>query len=89
MMISPETFVELRKDMTFDELIKERKRLLADIIKLESMVFDENRSGEAWMIKPGPDAQYQMDLEYLAELCTFMQQKYNVEYEDGEWEDFE
>ena len=29
---------------------------------------------------PSPDVRYQMHLEYLAELCRIMQEKYNEEY---------
>lgn len=82
MMISPSTYLELKNDMPFEELIKERAMLLEDIQRLEVIVFDEERSDEAWEWKPGPDVQYQMELEYLAKLCNHMKKKINAEYEN-------
>ena len=64
MMISPQGYIEEHKNDTFEELI--------DAIKhLEKLVFSDDRMSEEWMIHLGPDVQYQMNLEYLAELCNF------------------
>ena len=54
--------------------------MVAELKRLEKLVFDDKeRLDDAWMFKPGPDVQYQMTLEYLAELCLFIEKKYNKE----------
>lgn len=79
MMISPESFVEEHKNDSFKELIKTRDSLMREIKSLEKIVYSKEQSDEAWMISPGPDVQYQVYLEYLAELCKFISRKYNEE----------
>jgi len=79
MMISPQGYIEEHKNDTFEELIKEREELIGAIKHLEKLVYSDDRMSEEWMIHPGPDVQYQMNLEYLAELCNFMSEKYNRE----------
>lgn len=79
MMISPETYVSFHEKDSFDQLIKERKRIIKEIAALEKIVFKDNKSDDAWLIDPDPDVQYQLTLEYLAELCKFMSLKYNRE----------
>ena len=77
MMISPETYTGMHRDASFEELIRERNRLLREIRRLEKIVFSEDRSADDWRIKPDPDVRYQMELEYLARLCLMMRTKYN------------
>ncbi|WP_407397136.1 hypothetical protein [Anaerovibrio sp.] len=84
MMISPDMFIEQIKNATYMELIKERKRLIRTISKYEKDEISEDHSGPEWLIRPSPDVRYQMYLEYLSELCSFMCQKYNEEYVHGE-----
>lgn len=79
MMISSQGYIEEHKNDTFEELIKEREELIGAIKHLEKLVFSDDRMSEERMIHPGPDVQYQMNLEYLAELCNFMSEKYNRE----------
>lgn len=79
MMISSQGYIEEHKNDTFEELIKEREELIGAIKHLEKLVFSDDRMSEEWMIHPGPDVQYQMNLEYLSELCNFMSEKYNRE----------
>lgn len=91
MMISPDGYMAMHENDSFEQLIKERKSLVSEINKLEKIVFDEDKTDEAWMICPGPDVKYQMSLEYLAELCKFMKEKYNKEVvwdDDNEEEEF-
>lgn len=82
MMISPEAYAMLRRNYSLKDLIKERKSLQREIASLEKIVFDESRFGEEWMEKPGPDVRYQMTLEYLAELCHLIVEKYREESEE-------
>ena len=84
MMISPETFIEHRRNATYLELIKERKRLIRAINKYEKDEIAEDHSGPEWLRTPSPRVRYQMHLEYLSELCSFMRKKYNEEYVHGE-----
>lgn len=84
MMISPETFIEHRRNATYLELIKERKRLIRIINKYEKNEIAEDHSGPEWLRTPSPVTQYQMYLEYLSELCSFMHKKYNAEYVHGD-----
>ena len=79
MMISPQSYVMMHKNDSFDELIKERDLLIESVRDLEKIVYSDDRSSEEWSFCPGPDVQYQMYLEYLGELCKFMKEKYNRE----------
>lgn len=72
MMISPQVYVDELKNEPFEKLVKERERLYKELKKIEKDAFDLERKSDAWNICPGPDVQYQMHLEYLAELCNFI-----------------
>ena len=80
MMISPKSYLDNHRDKDFEQLIKERDSLIKSITSLERIVFNEDRSGDAWKFHPGPDVKYQMELDYLSELCRFMSNKYNQEH---------
>jgi len=79
MMISPRVFIDDHKNDTFEQLITEKDSLVLEIKKLEKIVFDPKKKNEEWDVYPGPDVRFQMDLEYLAELCSFLKEKYNKE----------
>lgn len=79
MMISPGMYISEHENDSFSQLIKERDSLLREIRRLEKIVFCEDRTAEEWCFKPGPDVRYQMNLEYLSELCRFISRKYNRE----------
>ena len=53
-------------------------------IKYETKDIAGDPSGEEWNIHPQPNVRYQMYLEYLSELCSFMKEKYNREYVWGD-----
>ena len=80
MMISPDCYIGLMKDSSYQELISERDKLLDFLKKFERDEMAGDRSDPSWNMCPKPDVRYQMDLEYLAALCRFMQEKYNQEY---------
>ena len=63
MMISPSGYVEMLKDKTYPELIRERERLTEWIRKFEKDELAGDRSDPAWRMCPSPDVQYQMYLE--------------------------
>ena len=76
MMLSPEFAAEEHKNDTFDQLITERNSCFLELRELEKIVFDENRDSSEWDVYPGPDVRYQWSLEYMAELCKLLQDKY-------------
>ena len=80
MMISPGVYVKQLKEASYLELIRERDQLIESIREFEKAELAGDRSDPAWGICPSPAVQYQCNLEYLAELCSFMQEKYNGEY---------
>ncbi len=80
MMMSPESYVQTYENTSFPELIKARNEMIREIRRLEKLVFSEDRIDDAWLIKPSPDVQYQVYLEYLEEMCKMMREKYSKEY---------
>ena len=84
MMISPGVYMEQLKDASYLELIRERDQLIKSIRKFEKNELAGDRSDPDWRYCPSPDVQYQMHLEYLSELCSFMHEKYNSEYVWGQ-----
>ena len=73
MMISPEMFADEYKENSYEELIKVRDNLIQDIRRFEK----GNITEEEMMTKPSQDTRYQCNLEYLAEICKLIQEKYN------------
>ena len=84
MMIAPITFIDELKDADYDTLIKERDELIRAIRSFEESDKRGDRSGEEWNICPSSEVRYQCNLEYLAELCAYMKEKYNEEYVWGD-----
>lgn len=82
MMISPSSYVEELKDADYNTLIEERDELISFIVEFEKNEKAGDRSGDAWMMSPSPEVQYQVYLEYLSELCKLMYDRYNEEYVD-------
>ena len=79
MMISSGMYIGMHKDDTFEQLIAEKDLLVSEIKELENIVFDSEKKSEEWNVRPGPDVRYQIYLEYLAELCNFLKEKYSNE----------
>ena len=84
MMISPASYIEHLQDAGYLELIEERDRLLRFIKEYEEKDIAGDRSGDEWRVHPQPDVRYQVYLEYLSELCSLMQEKYNHDYVWGD-----
>ena len=76
MMISPNCYIEDQKDKSYKQLLKEREELLKAIYSFEN---EEIEQGEMFY-SPSPEVVYQMNLEYLGELCKLISKKYNEEY---------
>lgn len=79
MMMCPENYVSEYEDASFEELIAARDGLIEEIRSLEKLVFDRNKNDDTWNILPSPDVQYQVNLDYLSELCKLIRNKYNSE----------
>lgn len=76
MMIAPIAYVEMLKDKTYEELLDERRELFEQILDFEA---HRNEPIEH-NICPTPETCYQVNLEYLGELCKLIAEKYNEEY---------
>ena len=89
MMVSPETFAADLDGKSCQEL-----RAINDDLVARVSEFERNRMpfadeglclpGEV-SVKPGPDVAYQMNLEYLAEVCKRLAEQFRREYE--QWDD--
>lgn len=66
MMISKEMYIDLKKNYSYKELIKERERLFSEIHDFEIMEINESCSMEEFC-HPAPNVRYQMNMEYLSE----------------------
>lgn len=77
MMISPNYFVEMHKNESYEQLLKVRDDLLADIYGFEEAAKENKIKHE---ICPSPEVMYQCNLEYLGSLCSLIAEKYNEEY---------
>lgn len=80
MMINPMQYIDEHKNDSIEQLINERESLVDRIEQLEKIVFFKEKDSEEWNHCPGPDVQYQMSLEYLAELCKYIRECYSKEY---------
>lgn len=90
MMISPEGYASLLEGASLVELIEKRDELIASVCQFERDCIDfENKElhysfGDGIIeISPGPGVFYQMELEYLGEVCKLIQKRFNEEYEQG------
>ncbi len=79
MMISPDSFVNELKDKSYKELLIEREKLLKSIYAFEKESDDDNVD-IGGCVSPSPDVVYQVELQYLGELCKLIAEKYNKEY---------
>ena len=80
MMISPDSYMEMLKDKSYTDLIQCRDHLITSVRQFEQNERKGDRSDPSWNCRPSPDVVYQMQLEYLSRLCSFMKEKYNEEY---------
>lgn len=83
MMISPGVYVGGLKTKSYPELIKARDRLVRELRSFEKAETAGDRSDPEWQYCPSPEVRYQVYLEYLAELCKLMSERYNEEYVCG------
>lgn len=75
MMISPESYINEKLQQSIEELMIERQTLQFELDKLELILTKKDYSDSAWLSKPGPELQYQMNLEYMSKLCKLIADK--------------
>lgn len=76
MMISPEMFLTMHKDMKYQDLLHVRDELIGWTREFESKSYDPEENN----FHPSPEVRYQMNLQYLGKLCELISEKYNEEY---------
>lgn len=74
MMISPQSYIEQQKEKSYEELVKERNRLIRDVRYFEKHM---KELMENVYIHPSPEVKYQCRLEYLGELCKLLSEQFN------------
>ncbi len=79
MMISPDSYLEEQKNKSYDDLLKEKKKLQKEILDFENNKIAKDN----YNIDPSPDVVYQCNLLYLSKLCELIAKKYNKEFEWG------
>ena len=62
MMISPESYMETIKDLNFEQLVKERNKLIRELHRFEKKNDDVDMEV---VIHPSPDVVYQCNNQYL------------------------
>ena len=78
MMMSPAQYVEKFRNVSYQEILKLKNELISDISKFEN---DSDRKDPAWNVSPGPDVQYQWNLEVLGLIAPMLSEAFNREYE--------
>ena len=78
MMMDPILYAEQFKNASYLELLRIKNELISDISKFEN---DSDRKAPAWNISPGPDVQYQWNLEVLGLIAPMLSDAFNREYE--------
>ena len=79
MMISPQSYVDDLKDECYEDLIKEKDKLIKEIQR-----FENNKTTDSeFCINPSPEVVYQCNLLYLSELCKLVHDKFNKKLWEG------
>lgn len=73
MMISPEAFVFENQDKTYQELIKERDKIIRELRKYEK----GDVTIQEMLTTPSAHTRYICNLEYLSALCPLIAEKFN------------
>ena len=82
MMISPDTYIDERKNKSYKKLIIEWDKLLKDIYNYENSINNKTINIDNMVItEPDPYVRYQCNLLYLSKLLILIKDKYKEEYE--------
>lgn len=79
-MISPQGYVDELENESYEELIKERDKLIREIRYFEKHR-EEIMNNDENYICPSPDVVYQWNLDVLGSLCVLISDKFNEKYE--------
>ena len=82
MLIHPEGYIEMIKDKSYENLLKERNALMKQIREFEESM--GKPKDDRWKISPSPEVVYQCNLMYLAKLCELIKETYNRVYVWGD-----
>lgn len=77
MMMSPAQYAEQFKNSPYLELLKVKKDLITSISEFEH---DYDMDSQDWNVCPGPDVQYQWNLEVLGLIAPMLSEAFNKEY---------
>ena len=75
MMIDPFQYVDQYKDASYQEILKFKNELISDITKFEH---DFDRKDPDWKFAPGPDVQYQWNLEALGFIASMLSKAFSI-----------
>ncbi len=81
MMMDPMQYADKFKGASYLELLNFKNELISAITKFEQ---DYDRADPGWKLAPGPDVQYQWNLEVLGLIAPMLSEAFNKEYEMGE-----
>lgn len=81
MMIDPMTYVDQYEKASYLDILKFKNELVESITKFEH---DFDRKDPGWKFAPGPDVQYQWNLEALGFIASMLSKAFNKEYETGD-----
>lgn len=88
MMISLDLYLNDHSEDSYEELIAEREKLIAEIRDFEQRDRAANQSEDFVMVCPDPEVVYQTNLQYLSVLCRRISEVYNRDFVWGDdWED--
>ena len=79
-MIAPQSYVDDLEGKSYEQMIKERDKLIRKIRHFEKHREEIMNSEEA-QICPSPDVIYQWNLDALGFLCMSISRKFNEKYE--------
>ena len=78
-MMAPQSYVDELESRSYEQMIKERNKLIREIRHFEKPR-EETMNSEEEYICPGPDVVYQWNLDALALLCMSISRKFNEEF---------
>ena len=81
MMIDTMTYVDQYEKASYLDILKFKNELVESITKFEH---DFDRKDPDWKFAPGPDVQYQWNLEALGFIASMLSKAFNKEYETGD-----
>ena len=79
-MMAPQSYVDDLEGESYEQMIKERDKLIREIRHFEKHREEIMKSEEA-QICPSPDVIYQWNLDALGFLCMSISRKFNEKYE--------